>query len=81
MILSGSLIILALAGYWMRRALKAERYAAMCERLLDSSREREKELRGELAGYIVRCLRIAILETPNMAHVGKVAVGIAKGER
>lgn len=53
MILTGSLIILALAGYWFIRAEMAE----------------------------AKLRRIIALETERMAHVGKVAVAIAKGER
>ena len=74
MILTGSLIILALAGYWMRRALKA---AVEIQRL----RDMECRLIGRAFRAEYRLSRIIALETPSMAHVGKVAVAIARGER
>lgn len=96
MILIGSLLILGLAGYWMRRAVKAERrvawlqsdniaavefYARFAADARMSAETRENLLRGETSIYRDRLRRIISLETPNMAHVGKKAVAIAKGER
>lgn len=74
MILTGSLIILALAGYWLRRAVIAERRLAVLQDigslLIEVSKERKERLN-----------RIISLETKSMAHVGKVAVAIARGLR
>lgn len=80
MILVGSLIILGLAGYWMRRAVKAERALAALDKEVVAVIAVNRDLYGELCDAKSKLRRIISLETPNMAHVGKKAVAIAKGE-
>lgn len=74
MILVGSLIILALAGYWMRRAAKAEQRVKELDAV-------NFEMGRQWFEAVCRLGRISKLETPSMAHIGKVAVAIARGRR
>lgn len=95
MILTGSLTIFALAYYWMRRAVKAERrvdalqsdaiatvefYERFAADARKAAETRENLLRGETSIYRDRLRRIISLQTPNMAHAGKKAVAIARGD-